>query len=189
MARIREQEQGNFEKTQDSSRHNGIEGKVPPHSIELEMHLLGGLMIDNSLVDSVLAFLKPKHFYKSAHSLIFQAISELSYRREPVDLITVTEELKNREQLDVIGGPYYLTELTESFASSESIDYAARRILEYWLKRDLINITSSIQDMCFDSTTETQSLLNKAQYDILDITNVLQKKPYVLLSKEVNTTM
>lgn len=166
------------------------EGKIPPHSLELEMNLLGGLIIDNSLIDIVTSFnITPGYFYKASNAEIYKAVLELHDRREPVDLITLTEEMKLRGQLDAIGGPYYLTELTTAFSSSESINYSAKKILEYWLKRDLINITSQIRDKCFDPTTDTEELLNSAQREILDITNALQRKKYSLLKDEVNATM
>ncbi|MGA2668658.1 MAG: replicative DNA helicase [Ignavibacteria bacterium] len=167
-----------------------VEGKVPPHSLELEMNLLGGMIIDNTLIDHVLSFnITKSYFYKASNSEIYQAIIELHDRREPVDLTTLTEEMKLRGLLDSIGGPYYLAELTTSFTSAESVGYSSKRIVEYWLKRDLINITSSLRDKCFDPTTDTEELLNTAQREILDITNALQKKKYILLKDEVNSTM
>jgi len=166
------------------------EGKVPPHSLEIEMNLLGGLIIDNSLIDTVLSFnITPTYFYKGANSLIYKAVIDLHDRREPVDLITLTEELKLRGELDAVGGPYYLTELTTSFTSSETVNFSAQKIVEYWLKRDLINVTSSIRDKCFDPTANTDELLNTAQREILDITNALQRKKYSILRDEVNSTM
>jgi len=166
------------------------EGKVPPHSLEIEMNLLGGLIIDNSLIDTVLSFnITPSYFYKAANSLIYKAVIDLRDRREPVDLITLTEELKLRGELDAVGGPYYLTELTTSFTSSETVSYSSQKIVEYWLKRDLINVTSSIRDKCFDPTANTEELLNTAQREILDITNALQRKKYSMLRDEVNSTM
>ncbi len=166
------------------------EGKVPPHSLEIEMNLLGGLIIDNSLIDSVLSYnITPSYFYKAANSAIYKSIIDLHERREPVDLITLTEELKLRGELDAVGGPYYLAELTTSFTSSETVSYSSQKIVEYWLKRDLINVTSSIRDKCFDPTANTEELLNTAQREILDITNALQRKKYSLLKDEINTTM
>ena len=166
------------------------EGKVPPHSLEIEMNLLGGLIIDNNLIDTVLSYnITPGYFYKAANALIFKAVADLHDRREPVDLITLTEELKVRGDLDAVGGPYYLTELTTSFTSSETVNYSSQKIVEYWLKRDLINVTSSIRDKCFDPTTNTEELLNTAQREILDITNALTRKKYSLLREEINATM
>lgn len=173
-----------------SSEQLPPDAKVPPYSLELEMNVLGGMIIDNSLIDIVTGnSIKSTHFYKSANAEIFKTIVEMHDRHEPVDLITLTEEMKLKGLLDAIGGPYYLTELTTSFSSAENIGYSANRILEYWLKRDLINITSVIRDQCFDPATSTDELLNNAQREILDITNILQREKYRMLRDEISTTM
>ena len=145
MARSKGNNNDNGEELKTIQERLVSEGKVPPHSLEIEMNLLGGLIIDNSLIDTVLSFnITPSYFYKGANSLIYKAVIDLHDRREPVDLITLTEELKLRGELDAVGGPYYLTELTTSFTSSETVNFSAQKIVEYWLKRDLINITSSL---------------------------------------------
>lgn len=164
-------------------------GKVPPHSRELEMNVLGGMIIDNALVDAVTPILAPKHFYVNANSLIFRAIIDLRDRNEPIDLITLTEELKTRGELEAIGGPYYLAELSSAFSSQESIIFSANKILENWIKRDMILLTYSINEQCYDPTVNTEVLLDKAQQEILEVTNYLQKKDYAHIKDEVRTTM
>ena len=164
-------------------------GKVPPHSRELEMNILGGMIIDNSLVDAVTTILKPKHFYVNANSLIFRAISELRDRNEPVDIITLSEELKTRGELEAIGGPLYLAELSTAFSSQESIIFSANKVLENWIKRDMILLTYSLNEQCYDPTMNTESLLDKAQQEILEVTNYLQKKNYSHIKDEVKETM
>jgi len=164
-------------------------GKIPPHSKELEMNVLGGMIIDNTLIDSVVTILKPKHFYQNNHSLIFKAISDLRDRNEPVDLITLTEEMKSRGELDAVGGPYYLAELSTAFSSQESILFSANKILEAWIKRELILLTYTINESSYDPTMNTENLLDKAQQDILEITNHLQKKNYAHIRDEVRDTM
>ncbi|KXK56387.1 MAG: replicative DNA helicase [Chlorobi bacterium OLB5] len=164
-------------------------GKVPPHSRELEMNILGGMIIDNALIDAVTTILKPKHFYVNANGLIFRAISDLRDRNEPVDIITLTEELKSRGELDAIGGPYYLAELSTAFSSQESIIFSANKILENWIKRDMILLTYSLNEQCYDPTINTESLLDKAQQEILEVTNYLQKKNYSHIKDEVRETM
>lgn len=164
-------------------------GKVPPHSRDLEMNILGGMMIDNSLIDAVTTIIKPKHFYVNANALIFRAISDLRDRNEPVDIITLTEELKSRGELDAIGGPLYLAELSTAFSSQESIIFSANKILENWIKRDMILLTYSLNEQCYDPTMNTESLLDKAQQEILEITNYLQKKNYSHIKDEVRETM
>ena len=164
-------------------------GKVPPHNKELEMNVLGGMIIDNSLIDSIVTILKPKHFYVNAHGIIYHAICDLRDRNEPVDLITMTEELKSSGELDTIGGPYILAEISTAYSSSETIIYAANKILEAWVKRDLILLTYSLNEMCYDPTVNTEGLLDKAQQEILEVTNYLQKKNYTHIKEEVRETM
>lgn len=164
-------------------------GKVPPHSKELEMNVVGGLIMDNSLIDTVVTILRPEHFYHTANSKIYKAITELRDRNEPVDLITLSEEMKLRGELDAVGGQFYLAELSTNFSSQESIIYSANKILESWVKRDLILLTHNINDKCYDPTVETETLLDKAQQEILNVTNYLQKKNYSMIRDEVRTTM
>lgn len=164
-------------------------GKIPPHSRELEMNILGGMIIDNSLIDAVTTILKPKHFYVNANALIYRAISDLRDRNEPVDVITLTEELKSRGELDAIGGPFYLAELSTAFSSQESIIFSANKVLENWIKRDMILLTYSLNEQCYDPTVNTESLLDKAQQEILEVTNYLQKKNYSHIKDEVRDTM
>jgi len=164
-------------------------GKIPPHSRELEMNILGGMIIDNALIDAVNTILKPKHFYVNANALIFRAISDLRDRNEPVDIITLSEELKTRGELDAVGGPYYLAELSTAFSSQESIVFSANKVLENWIKRDMILLTYSLNEQCYDPTMNTESLLDKAQQEILEVTNYLQKKNYTHIKDEVRETM
>ncbi len=164
-------------------------GKIPPHSRELEMNILGGMIIDNALIDAVTTILKPKHFYVNANGLIFRAISDLRDRNEPVDIITLSEELKSRGEYDAVGGSYYLAELSTAFSSQESIVFSANKVLENWIKRDMILLTYSLNEQCYDPTMNTESLLDKAQQEILEVTNYLQKKNYTHIKDEVRDTM
>lgn len=164
-------------------------GKVPPHSRELEMNVLGGMIIDNALVDAVTTIILPKHFYVNANGIIYRAIIDLRDRNEPVDLITLTEELKTRGELESVGGPLYLAELSTAFSSQESIVYSANKILENWIKRDMILLTYSLNEQCYDPTMNTEALLDKAQQEILEVTNYLQKKNYSHIKDEVRSTM
>ena len=164
-------------------------GKIPPHSRELEMNILGGMIIDNALIDAVTTILKPKHFYVNANGLIFRAISDLRDRNEPVDIITLSEELKSRGEFDAVGGSYYLAELSTAFSSQESIVFSANKVLENWIKRDMILLTYSLNEQCYDPTMNTESLLDKAQQEILEVTNYLQKKNYTHIKDEVRDTL
>jgi len=183
------QKKNNYGDQQSVSDEVLYGGKVPPHSRELEMNIIGGMIIDNSLIDAVTTILKPKHFYVAANGIIFRAISDLRDRNEPVDLITLTEELKSSGELEAVGGPLYLAELSTAFSSQESIIFSANKILENWIKRDMILLTYSLNEQCYDPTINTESLLDKAQQEILEVTNYLQKKNYTHIKDEVRLTM
>ena len=161
------------------------EGKIPPHNLEIESNFLGGLLIDNNLIDRV-GYVKPEYFYRPNNSVIYQVITELYGEGNPVDLITVTERLANKDLLTGDLSPYYLTELTTSFTSSETVHYSAQKIIEYWKTRDFINITSSLRDRAFDSTSDISELINTAQESMFELSkgHKTQIKEF-----DVNTTM
>jgi replicative DNA helicase len=106
-----------------------------------------------------------------------------------VDTITLTEELKSRGELEAVGGPFYIAELSNAFSSHDTILYSANKILESWIKRDLILLTYGLNEQCYDPTINTENLLDKAQQQILEITNYLQKKNYLPLKDVVKSTM
>jgi replicative DNA helicase len=186
---LAKQKNSNIRELKEVNQQDLYAGKVPPHSKELEMNILGGMMIDNALIDAVTAILRPKHFYFAANGLIYKAISELRDRNEPVDTITLTEELKTRGELEAVGGPFYLAELSNAFSSHDTILFSANKILENWIKRDLILLTYTLNEQCYDPTIHTENLLDRAQQQILEITNYLQKKNYSHIRDEVKNTM
>ena len=98
-------------------------GKVPPQAIDMEEAVLGAIMLEKEAVITILDILKPESFYKEAHQKIFKAVSDLSAREYPVDLYTVTEELRSHGELDSVGGPVYLTQLTSKVVSAANVDY------------------------------------------------------------------
>src|SRR6476646_8990922 len=106
-----------------------VYGKVPPQARELEEAVLGAIMLEKSAFDTVTEILKPECYYVEAHQLIFRAMQGLQQKSMPIDILTVVEELKFREQLDAVGGPYYVTKLTNAVVSTANIDAHARIVL------------------------------------------------------------
>ena len=105
-------------------------GKVPPQAIDLEEAVLGAIMLEKDAVISVLDILRPESFYKEAHQRIYRAIVELSSQQKPIDILTVTEELRARKELEEVGGPFYITQLTSRVASAAHIEYHARIVAQ-----------------------------------------------------------
>ena len=117
-------------------------GKIPPQSVDLEEVVLGAMMIDKKGVDEVIDILHPDVFYKDAHRYIYEAIFKLFENSEPIDLLTVSSQLKKNAKLDLIGGDFYLISLTQKVSSSAHIEFHARIILQKFIQRSLIRISN-----------------------------------------------
>ena len=120
-------------------------GKLPPQALDLEEAVLGALMLEKNALTAVIEFLRPEHFYTEQHKEIYQAITDLFKASEPVDMRTVVAQLRKNGRLEVVGGAYYIAELTSRVSSAANIEYHARIIIEMAIKRELIQISSQIQ--------------------------------------------
>lgn len=145
-------------------------GKIPPQALDLEEVVLGAMMIDKKGVDEVIDILSPEAFYKEAHQHIFQAIFELFENSEPIDLLTVSTQLKKNEKLDLIGGDFYLISLTQKVSSSAHIEFHARIILQKFIQRSLIKISSEIIENAYDETQDVFDLLDNAEAKLYEVT-------------------
>ncbi|WPO79196.1 replicative DNA helicase [Flavobacterium sp. KACC 22761] len=145
-------------------------GKLPPQVIELEEAVLGAMMIDKKGVDDVIDILQPDAFYKDAHKHIFEAILQLFTETQPIDLLTVSTQLKKNGKLDVAGGDFYLIQLTQKIASSAHIEFHSRIILQKFIQRSLIRISSEIIEESYDETTDVFDLLDKAESKLYEVT-------------------
>jgi len=153
-------------------------GKVPPQVIELEEAVLGALMLEKDALTAVIDILKPVSFYKDQHQEIFKAIVDLFNNSEPVDLLTVTQNLRENGKLEFVGGPYYITELTTRVNSAANIEYHARKISEQSIKRELITISAEIQQDAYEDTTDVFQLLDRAEQSLFEISESHIRKNY-----------
>ncbi|WP_282044441.1 replicative DNA helicase [Winogradskyella flava] len=151
-------------------------GKIPPQAIDLEEVVLGAMMIDKKGVDEVIDILSPEAFYKDAHKHIFEAIFKLFENSEPVDLLTVSSQLKKDEKLDLIGGDFYLISLTQRVSSSAHIEFHARIILQKYIQRSLIKISNEIIEDAYDETKDVFDLLDNAEAKLYEVTQGNVKK-------------
>ncbi len=151
-------------------------GKIPPQAIDLEEVVLGAMMIDKKGVDEVIDILSPEAFYKEAHQHIFEAILKLFESSEPIDLLTVSSQLKKDAKLDVVGGDFYLISLTQKVSSSAHIEFHARIILQKFIQRSLIKISNEIIEDSYDETQDVFDLLDKAESKLYDVTQGNIKK-------------
>lgn len=164
-------------------------GKVPPQAKELEEAVLGAVMLEKTAFDVIVEILKPECFYVEAHQRIFRTMQALQQKNSPIDLLTVVEELKFREELDLIGGPFYVTKLTNSVVSSANIEFHARIILQKFIQRELIKISSEIIGDAYEDSTDVFELLDKAESKLFEITNNHLKRDYVSIDSVLVQTI
>src|ERR1700760_1971721 len=144
-------------------------GKLPPQAVDLEEAVLGALMLEKDALSSVIDILKPEVFYKDNHQKIFTAIRYLFEKTSPVDILTVTAQLRSQGELEMIGGAYYITELTNRVASAANIEYHSRIIIQKYLQRELIRISTEVINSAYEDTTDVLDLLDKAEKNLFDI--------------------
>ena len=144
-------------------------GKVPPQAVDMEEAVLGALMLEKEAVISIVDILRPESFYKEAHQKIFTAIRDVSVRETPVDIFTVTEELRATGELENVGGPVYLTQLTPKVVSAAHVDYHARIVAQKFIQRELIRVSTEIQTRSFDDTYDITELLDFSEDAIFQI--------------------
>lgn len=150
------------------SPYSGL-GKLPPQATDLEEAVLGALMLEKDALSSVIDILKPDVFYKDNHQKIFQAIRLLFERSSPVDILTVTAQLRQQGELEMIGGAYYITELTNRVASAANIEFHSRIIIQKFIQRELIRISTEVINSAYEDTTDVLDLLDKAEKNLFEI--------------------
>src|ERR1700760_4376005 len=143
--------------------------KLPPQAVDLEEAVLGALMLEKDALSSVIDILKPEVFYKDNHQKIFTAIRYLFEKTSPVDILTVTAQLRQQGELEMIGGAYYITELTNRVASAANIEYHSRIIIQKFIQRELIRISTEVINSAYEDTTDVLDLLDKAEKNLFDI--------------------
>lgn len=157
-------------------------GKLPPQAPELEEAVLGAIMLETDAYSMISEILKPECFYKIAHQKIFEAIQSLALHQEPIDMHTVTEQLRKNGTIDDIGGPYYITLLTAKINSAAHLEYHARIIVQKYLARELIRVSSDIQTKAFDDKTDVDDLMQDAEGMLFEISQRNLKKDVVQIN-------
>ena len=148
-----------------------VYGKIPPQAKDLEEAVLGAIMLEKNAFDAIVEILKPECFYVEAHQRIFRSMQGLANKSQPIDILTVVEELRFREELDMAGGAYYVTKLTNSVVSAANIEAHARIILQKFIQRELIRISGEIIGDAYEDSTDVFDLLDDAESKLFEITN------------------
>src|SRR5215210_5290912 len=174
----------NFNKDRKKGRKPSIDlstmvyGKVPPQAKELEEAVLGAIMLEKSAFDNIVEILKPECFYVDSHQRIFKSFQSLAQKSLPIDILTVVEELKTREELEMVGGPYAITKLTNAVVSTANIEAHARIILQKFIQRELIRISGEIIGDAYEDSTDVFDLLDESESKMFNITNNYLKKNF-----------
>ena len=153
-------------------------GKLPPQAVDLEEAVLGALMLDKNAVANVIDVLHPECFYKESHQHIFEAIYQLFHQTQPVDILTVTQQLRKNATLEIAGGAYYITQLTNRIASSANIEYHARIVLQKYIQRELIRISSETIRDAYEESSDVLELLDKAEKNLFGISESNIRRKY-----------
>jgi replicative DNA helicase len=144
-------------------------GKLPPQAIEIEEAILGALLLDKNSIDKVTGIIKPESFYKESHKVIYNSILDLYLRNEPIDILTVTNDLRKKEKLNEAGGAFFVAELTSNVSSSANIEYHARIVAEKAIKRDFIRIGTELVKKGYDDTVDTIDLISFSEDSVIEV--------------------
>ena len=156
-------------------------GKIPPQNLDAEMSLLGAVLIDEETLADISEHVKPYDFYDKRHGLIFDAMMRLYEKRKPVDLLTLTEELKKKNDIETIGGSAYLTELTNYVPTAAHAEAYAELVAQKAIRRRLIKASAEIAEFGFDEDSSTQELLERAEAELFSVSDQSLKQDLVPL--------
>lgn len=144
-------------------------GKIPPQALDLEEAVLGAIMIEKDAIIAVMDIIRPDSFYKDGHQKIFKAVLDLSQALQPIDILTVTEELRKRNELDLVGGPFYITQLASKVSSAAHIEYHARIVAQKHIQREMIRVSTEIQGRAYDDTIDVNDLIDFSESELFKV--------------------
>ncbi|MFT5337962.1 MAG: replicative DNA helicase [Sphingobacteriales bacterium] len=157
-------------------------GRRPPQALDLEEAVLGALLLDRGAVNDAIDILQPESFYKDAHQVIFECIRDLFHESQPIDVLTVTQALRKKKSLDFVGGPYYLSQLTNRVASSANVEFHARIVAQKYIQRELIRVSSETIKKAYDESSDVLDLLDEAEADLFSVAEGNLRKNYAKMT-------
>lgn len=155
--------------------------RIPPQNIDAEQSTLGSMLLEKDAIYKGAELLRPEDFYREAHRVIFEVVVHLANKGEPVDIITVSEELKQRGLLDKVGGPAYLTQLANFVPTAANVEYYANIVAEKSLLRSIISVATNIVKMGYEGAEEVDVILDRAEKEIFEISQKRNAKGFVSL--------
>lgn len=164
-------------------------GKLPPRDTDIEEVVLGACMLEKDAYMNVCDILIPESFYDPVNQKIYQAISTLGFNQRPIDMMTVTEQLRQDGTIDEVGGPVHIAELTSRVYSAANVEYHARIIAQKYLARRLISYASEIETKAFDESNDVEDLLQEAEGQLFDISQTQLKREVTQIDPVINLAL
>ncbi len=164
-------------------KNSSQSARIPPQAIEVEQAVLGSMLLQKEAIGKAIEIIDKDCFYRDDHQKIFEVLVDLYDKNQPVDIITVSEELTSRKQLDEVGGRMYLLELTEKIATTANVEYHCNIVLEKSTLRKLINTSTQIVSQCYDVSEEVDDLLDQAEQEIFSISEKRIKEGFIPLGE------
>ncbi|MCC8112659.1 MAG: replicative DNA helicase [Bacteroidales bacterium] len=161
-------------------------GRIPPRDIDLEEAVLGALMLEKDAYTRVCDILKPESFYEPKNRLVYKAVQTLGARQQPIDMLTVTEQMRLNGTIDEVGGPVFISELTSRVASAANVEFHARIVAQKYLARELISFASDIEGKAFDESNDVDDLLQEAEGKLFEISQRNVKKDVTQIDPVIN---
>lgn len=160
-----------------------MDPKVPPHNIESEASVLGALMLDQEAIIQVADFLEPDDFYLKTHQIIYETMLSLYRQGDPIDVIGLTNRLKEKKQLENVGGKDYLIELVNTVPTSAHLEYYAKIVKQKRILRELIQAATQITEMAYQEAQEVDSILDQAEKSIFEITSKGKRQEFISIKE------
>lgn len=168
---------------EEETRSKTSGGRIPPQDVVAEKSLLGAIMLSNDTLPDILMLIKPRDFYEEKHRIIFQAIVDLYDKHQPVDLLTLTSELKSKKQLKAIGGASYLTELSNFVPAASHAKAYAEIIEKTSVRRRLITAGTEIANKAYEDDANADELIGKAEKELFEVSDKVIRSDYIAMDE------
>lgn len=164
-------------------------GKVSPRDTLVEAAVLGEIMLEKDAYTQVCDLLRPESFYEPAHNKVYQAIQSLGAAQKPIDMLTVTEQLRRMEMLEEVGGPVFIAQLTANVTSAANVEFHARIVAQKYLARELISFATQVEEKAFDESNDVDDLLQEAEAQLFGISQRNLKKDVMQIDPVIQQAM
>lgn len=169
--------------------NEAFQDRLPPQSIEAEQAVLGSIFLDADTLVGALEFIEAKDFYRRGHQLIFQAMMNLNDENEAIDIVTVTNALESKNQLEDVGGIPYLADLAVAVPTAANMEYYAKIVEQKSILRNLIHTATEIVAKGYEESDEVASILDDAERSILEVSERRSRTGFLSISDVLNSTV